>query len=237
VALALAVLVIVSLILTRTGGGQSPDRAPADPPVSIHTDADPLSPEREPQATGVLVWPAELTWITVAGLDMPVSTQHGPRDLAAGRAQGFSQNLIGAVLAGLHLVARTSPQVGPRVWGPTLRDQVVGPDAAAYADAVHRSYETAREQLHLPYGEPLGRIYASIAGIRVDAYSPLAASLRLLIEAPDAASGVTRAAVIVQLSWSGGDWRLIAPPRGDWASVRAPVSTDAAQAFTPLPGR
>ncbi|MFY1633711.1 hypothetical protein ACN27F_10595 [Solwaraspora sp. WMMB335] len=184
-----------------------------------------------------IAWPTDLTWITVAGLHLPVSAAAGPNDLAEGRSQRFAQTPSGAVFAALHLLVRTSPQVGPRIWEPTLREQVVGPDVAAYVDAVTRGYAVAREQLQTPYGDPLAPIYASIAGVRIDSYSPQAASLRLLIEAPDGEGGIARAATVVQVSWSGEDWHLVAPPRGDWSTVRALVGPAFVRGYTPLPGR
>jgi hypothetical protein len=182
-------------------------------------------------------WPTDLSMVTVAGVDLPVSAQDGPRLRPAGLATGFSQTPAGAVLAAMHLVVCASPQVGPAVWEPTLREQVVGPDAAAFADTVRQDYEETRERLQIPYGEPLGRIYGAIRGVRVDAYSPQAASLRLLIEAPDGNGGIARAAAVVQVSWSGTDWQLIAPPRGSWASVRVLIPPTLVGTFTPVPGR
>ncbi len=237
VAVGLAVLVVASLVIARMGDRPAPSGTSGDYPVVAVGPEDGVPPPGPQHAAVDLVWPIDLTWTTVAGLDLPVSRQAGPRDLAGGLAKGFSQTPAGAVLAALHLVVRTSPQVGPQVWGPTLREQVVGPDTAAYADAVEQGYETAREQLQISYGEPLGRIYASIRGVRVDAYSPQAASLRLLIEAPGGDGGLARAAAVVQVSWSGTDWQLIAPPRGDWATVRVLVPAEVARAYTPLPGR
>ncbi|WP_307962331.1 hypothetical protein [Salinispora arenicola] len=74
-------------------------------------------------------------------------------------------------------------------------------------------------------------------GVRIDSYGPQAASLRLLIEAPDGNGGVARAATVVQVSWTGTDWSLIAPPRGDWSTVRALVGPAVVRSYTPLPGR
>ena len=76
-----------------------------------------------------------------------------------------------------------------------------------------------------------------VAGLRVDSYADGVASLRLLIEAPGRDGGVDRAAAVVQVVWSDGDWRLVAPPRGDWSTVRAPVHPGQVQAYPRLPGR
>lgn len=235
--LVVAVLVIVFVVLARLGRVPAPSRqTPDDRAASATvTFGDPDAPPEPVSAP--FTWPDDLSIVTVAGVDLPVSAHDGPRERPAGRAKGFSQSPAGAVLAAMHLVVCTSPQVGPAVWQPTLRDQVVGPDAAAFADAIQRDYDEARERLQVPYGEPLGRIYGAIRGVRVDAYGPQAASLRLLIEAPDGNGGLARAAAVVQVSWSGTDWQLIAPPRGSWASVRVLIPPTLVGSFTPVPGR
>lgn len=233
----LALLVVASYLVVRTGDGPTPGDAARDHQVVTVGPPDPSASATAGQVAAGVTWPTDLTWISVAGLDLPVSATAGPRDLAGGRARGFGQTPAGAVLAALHLLVRSSPQVGPGVWGPTLCEQVVGPDIAAYTDAVKQDYEAARERLRVPYGEPLGRIYASIGGVRVDAYSPHAASLRVLIEAPAADRGIALAATVVQVSWSGTDWQLIAPPRGDWSTMRVLISADLAAGYAPLPGR
>jgi hypothetical protein len=230
-------LLVVPLMVVHSGGASRPDHSSGDAPVITVAPGYPSAPAVAGQAPAEITWPADLTWATVAGLDLPASATAGPRDRAGGRARGFSQTPAGAVLAALHLLVRTSPQVGPHVWEPTLREQVVGPDVAAYVDAVQLDYETARQRLQLPYGEPLGRIYASIGGVRIDAYNAEAASLRVLIEAPGPEGVSARAATVVQVSWSGTDWQLIAPPRGDWASVRVLVPATAASGYAPLPRR
>lgn len=237
-AAALALLVLASLAVARSGDTRPKDEhaSPDRQLITVLPSADDQAAEPQQVEVGV-AWPTDLTWVAVAGLDLPVSATAGPRDLAGGRAQQFAQTPSGAVLAALHLLVRTSPQVGPRVWGPTLREQVVGPDVAAYVDAVNQDYAAGREQLQVPHGDPLAPIYASIAGVRIDAYSPQAASLRLLIEAPDGDGGVARAATVVQVSWSGSDWHLIAPPQGDWSTVRALVGPSVVRGYTPLPGR
>lgn len=238
VAVVLAGLVAGTLLVARRGVPE-PDARPG--PRGGTAEVLPVSPSPGVRGgsagPGVVVeWPADLSWVSVAGLRLPVSARFGPHDLSDGRARGFAREPAGALLAAVHLVVRVSMQVGPEVFGPTLREQVVGPDAARYAEAVHDSYRFEQERLLLSWGEPLGRIYASILGVRMDSFGPDAASLRLLIEAPVAA-GVVRAATVVQLAWSDGDWRLVAPPRGDWSRVRVVIPAEVATGFTPLPGR
>jgi hypothetical protein len=205
------------------------NRAAAQPEPPRQAEPEPThGPEPEPTA---VTWPGDITWTRIAGIDLPASLSEGPRNRNLGLAAGFAQTPAGAVLAALHLIVRTSYQAGPQVWEPTLRDQVVGPDKAAYQEAVRAGHAAA-----LARGEPADRIFATIRGIRLDAYSPQAASLRVLIEAPTG-TGTARAAAVVQVSWTGSDWNLVAPPRGDWSTVRVPVPAHATAAYSPLPGR
>ncbi len=234
----LVLVAVTSLAFSRAGGKPAAEHeSPGPQIVAVAPEAVVSLPPTVDEQDGPIVWPADLTWASVAGLDLPVSATAGPRGTAGGRARGFAQTPAGAVLAAMHLVARTSPEPGPAVWEPTLREQVVGPDAAAYADAVYRDYRSACEQLHLPYGEPLGQIYATIKGVRLDAYTPEAVSLRLLVEGPGTDGRPMWASTVVQVEWVDDDWKLVAPPMGDWATVRTIVPATAVASVQPLPGR
>jgi len=253
VTIAIVVLLLVSLVLGIVAcrawrGGDAPstgpvapasdsplEQLPAEPPLPGQLPGSVRAPEGTPGS--VVIWPADLTWVTVAGVDLPVSPTEGPRRMPGGLAKDFSRTPTGAVLAAMHLVVRTSPQVGPAVFGLTLRDQVVGPDRVAFAQIVNEDYEAGRELLNLPYGEPLEPIRATIRGVRVDDFQPALVSVRLLFEAPDGTGRLGLASAIVQVSWSGTDWKLIAPPGGDWSRVRTPVDATAVAGYVPLPGR
>lgn len=228
-AVAVGLLATALWLATSTGGGS--DRPHRPLPLRPST-LDGLS-TTIPANTIRLVWPADVWWMEVAGFHLPASAQAGPRRESAGQVWGFGHDPVGAVFAALHLIVRTSPQVGPAVFAPTLREQVVGPDAAAYAAAVAASYDSGRRSLGLPYGQPLDPITATVPSVRVQAYTPQACDLLLLVEAADGARAVT----LVQLSWTGSDWRLVAPPLGDWAAVRSPATAETAAGFTPLPAR
>ncbi|GAA1026160.1 hypothetical protein GCM10009557_02860 [Virgisporangium ochraceum] len=215
--------------LSRNQEPEPPKRNPTTAKAEPAPDPE-QEHEQEPEATA-FTWPTDLTWERVAGIDLPASKEHGPRNRNLGRSAAFAQSPPGAVLAALHLIVRTSYQAGPAVWEPTLRDQVVGPDAVAYAEEVRADHRAA-----LRRGDKADRIYAAIAGIRLDSYRPEAASMRVLIEAPTG-TGTARAAALVQVAWSDNDWRLVAPPHGDWSTVRTPVPADAVSDYIPLPAR
>jgi hypothetical protein len=105
----------------------------------------------------------------------------------------------------------------------TLRDQVVGPDAAALGQRLEEDYQQARAQLGLPYGAAAGRLYSTTRGYRVQATTDTA-TVRLLIEGPGGSGGSVLVALTTQLRWVGGDWVLVAPAGGDWSSVATPVT-------------
>ena len=44
-----------------------------------------------------------------------------------------------------------------------------------------------------------------------------------------------RATVRVQVTWSGGDWRVVAPPGGDWGNAAAGLSS--LSGYTLFPGQ
>ncbi|SNT65697.1 hypothetical protein SAMN05421812_12540 [Asanoa hainanensis] len=191
-------------------------------PGALHVTTEPADPAPLSTAPSSTV-----AWTTVAGAGVPVSATAGPADSAGGRARGFARTPFGAVLAAAHISVRLSPQAGPAVFEPTLRDQVVGPDAAALADRVEDDYQQARAQLGLPHGEPAGRLYSTIRGYQVDVESIDRPTVRLLIEGPGASGGSVLVSLVSELQWVDGDWALVAPADGDW-STETSVVTDGA---------
>jgi hypothetical protein len=179
-----------------------------------------------PAASGPIgsVPPDDLSWVSVAGATVPVSTMAGPRDSAGGRARGFARTPLGAVLAAVHISVRLCPQAGPAVFEPTLIGQVVGADKDGLAAQLAEDYQAARAQLGLPYGAPAGRLYSTTTGYQVEMQGADAATVLLLIEGPGQDGGVL-VALATHVQWTGSDWVLEAPTRGDWSTV-ASVVTD-----------
>lgn len=227
---AIAVAMIAGTIAVACISRNQEPEPPRRNQATVEAEPDPEQEQAQEPEPSEFRWPTDLGWERVAGIDLPVSASDGPRNRNLGLAKEYGHTPAGAVLAALHLIVRTSYQVGTAVWEPTLRDQVVGPDAAAYTAEVRADHKAA-----LRKGEPADRIYAAIVAVRVDAYTAEAASMRVLIEAPTG-TGTARAAALTQVAWSDNDWRLVAPPRGDWSTVRTPVPADAA-GYTPLPAR
>jgi hypothetical protein len=188
-------------------------------------------------APGTPVLDADVTWTRLAGVDLPASADTGPHEVVGGLARGFAHTRQGAVVAAVHLLVRTTPQVGPAVFGPTLAEQVVGEHTTAMRQLVADIYTQAVTTTGVLYGQPLGDLHATVAGIRIDTYTDDQATLGVLTSAPDA-GGVTRyAATTVTLTWTSGDWRMVAPPQGRWDSQVRIIDRAQTGGYPPLRAR
>ena len=174
---------------------------------------------------------SNLKWVDVAGVSVPVSSRSGPRITTGGQARGFTHDQVGALLAAVHIVVRINPQVGPAVFEPTLRNQVVGPHAAAMRVQVAQAYDELRTQLD---GQPLGRLNAILRGYRIVSYRDDEAAVRLLTEAPGA-NGVPLLVVAeVRVRWIGSDWVLLAPAGGTFEQTVMAASDADTTTFLPF---
>ncbi|MEH1124721.1 hypothetical protein [Micromonospora sp. CPCC 206061] len=174
-----------------------------------------------------------VTWVDVRGMALPVSARYGPATVAEGRAWGFAHNRFGSVMAATHIAVRADAIVGPRVYRPTIDQQVIGTDVDALASNVDSEYEGRRAEAGVAAGDPLPGTHASLAGYRVESYTDQAAFLRLLIASPGPnAQGTVYVDFRIEVRWAEGDWRLVAPPGGRWqnATGQAP-STNGYTAF------
>jgi len=234
VAAALLLLVIAAAVHMRLSSGAGddvPDSRPAADPA-VNQPALPGS-AASPADSDVLAG-GRAGWSQSCGVELPESDRYGPHGFDGDRHYGFSPEPGGAVVAAAHLLVQVSPQVGPEVFWPTIREQVTGPDKQALADAVHAEYEQAVEAVHVPYGQPLCPIYARLVGYLIDSHTPQATSLRMLAEGPGPDGAPQLMALLVQLSWIDGDWRLVAPPLGDWSRVSTLLAASAADQYTSM---
>jgi hypothetical protein len=92
---------------------------------------------------------------------------------------------------------------------PTLETQVVGPNQPSLMNSV---MERATAEEHRP-------ATARVVGYVPTYVSSGAANVDLVISSDELALRRQYVAVRVSLQWSDGDWRLVAPPQGDWATV------------------
>src|SRR4051794_6754473 len=120
----------VAVTPTQLGSGTPGPVAPTAAPADTAT-GQPAAGTAATAAAESAQLPADLLATDIAGVSLPVSRTAGPREFAGGLARGFSHDRAGAALAAVHTIVRVAPQAGPAVFEATLRDQVVGADAAA----------------------------------------------------------------------------------------------------------
>jgi hypothetical protein len=220
---------LVLALTGRHGTGSGGSSAPATGP----------SPRADAQGTGAPQVPrvdlAGLRWSEFHGVELPSSPLAGPRDTSGGLASGYSDTPLGALLAALNIGVRANAQWGPAIFGPTIRDQVTGADAPALLASCQSSYGQASQAAHVTGGQPLGNAYVAEEAFRWIAYTPAAATVDLVSAAPGSQGVTVRATVRVQVTWSGGDWRVVAPPGGDWGNAAAGLPS--LSGYTLFPGQ
>lgn len=215
----------LALAVTSRGGAQGPARrpaAPAAPPAASGTQLPSVSL-------------AGLRWSDYHGIRLPSSPAAGPRRTSGGQAWGFADTPLGALLAALDIAVRANAQWGPDVFVPVIRDQVTGPDAAALLAACQASYGQASQAAHIAGGQPLGNAYVTEQAFRWVAYTPADATVDLVSAGPGSGGVTIRAATRVEVVWQGGDWRVVAPPGGDWGNAAARLSS--LNGYTSFPGQ
>jgi hypothetical protein len=176
----------------------------------------------------------ELAWVNFHGIQLPVSTQDGPHAARGGLAWGFTDTPRGALLAAINIGVRTAALWGPDIYQPTITYEVTGPDAAALLKADSSGYAALRVAANVPAGQPAGRGYAVEAAYRFTTWSPSAATVDVVTEGPGSSGTTLLAMTRVEVLWQHGDWRLVAPPGGDWANAAASISS--LTGYTTFPG-
>jgi hypothetical protein len=84
-------------------------------------------------------------------------------------------------------------------------------------------------------GQPLGTVDVTEQAFRWVAYTPAAAILDLVSAGPGSNGATVRASVQMEAVWDAGDWKVIAPPGGDWGNSAAGLSSLAG--YTVFPGQ
>jgi hypothetical protein len=215
-------------LLARDGhgsGGPAQERRPALPARAPATDATGL-----PQVSL-----AGLRWSDYHGVRLPSSPTAGPRDASGGLASGYADTPLGALLAALNIAVRANAQWGPGIFGPTIRDQVTGPAAAALLADCQSAYSQASQAARISRGEPLGDAFVTEEAFRWVDWTPADATVYLVSAGPGSQGATIRASTRVQVVWSGGDWRVVAPPGGDWGNAAARLTSLAG--YTVFPGQ
>ena len=189
-------------------------------PASAKVARQIATPESSRSATGI-----GLHWADFYGIQLPESAEAGPRHTRGGLAWGFADTQEGALLAAVNIAVRTAAQWGPGVYQPTIRHQVTGPDAAALLKADAVGYAALRAAAHVPPGQPAGRGYAVEAGFRFVAFTPADTTVDIVVEGPGSGGTTVMVATRVEVVWLRGDWRVVAPPGGDWAGSATAISS------------
>jgi hypothetical protein len=168
---------------------------------------------------------AGLGWMDFGGIELPVSRNAGPRHVRGGLASGFSDTPLGALLAAVNIAVRANAQWGPAIFGPTIRRQVTGPGAAALLAGCRATYDQTIRAEGVPAGQPLGRAYVTEEAFRWVIYTPVDATVDIVSAGPGDQGTTVRAVTRVEVEWSGTDWRVIAPPGGDWGNSAAALTS------------
>jgi len=219
----LVLVLVVALVVNTAGGGKvgGEEQGGAAP----GSGAAPVGPGGENGSAATLS-ASTVTWSEIYGAPIPTSAA-GPHKSEKGLAAGFDQSPDGAVLAGIHILTRASGTYGPKVFRPTINLQMVGSDKGILLSKVEAEYQ--RLKALGPTGRN-GELVTELAkgrqqdsgvwGYRLDGYTPDTAFVQLLSRTTPAGSAQpTYVNVGLSLKWAEGDWRLSAPPQGEWKNV------------------
>ena len=106
--------------------------------------------------------------------------------------------------------------------------------AAMLLAACQSSYDQASQAEGVPAGQPLGRADVTEEAFRWVTYTAADATVNIVSAAPGADGVTARAVTRIEVQWSGGDWRVIAPPSGDWGN--SATSLTSLTGYTAFPG-
>lgn len=229
------VLLGAGLAFTLTG------RPPASPGPAA-TATVPASPagaggsgsQGQPQVPRVSL--ASVRWSSFYGIELPGSAQAGPYDTSGGVAARFAHTPLGALLAAVNIGVRANAQWGPQIFTTVIRRQVTGPDAAALLASCEAAYDQAAQSDGVTGGQPLGTADVTEQAFRWITYTSSAAILDLVSAGPGGNGATVRASVQMEVVWDGGDWKVVAPPGGDWGNSAAELSSLAGYTAFPGPG-
>jgi hypothetical protein len=227
-----AVLLVAGLAFALTGRPPATRSPAAKAPASPAGATGPGS-LGQPQVPRVSL--ASVRWSGFYGVELPVSAQAGPYDTSGGMAAGFAHSPLGALLAAVNIGVRANAQWGPRIFTAVIRGQVTGPDAAALLAGCQAAYDQAAQSGQVTGGQPLGTVDVTEQAFRWVAYTPAAAILDLVSAGPGSNGATVRASVQMEAVWDGGDWKVVAPPGGDWGNSAAGLSSLAG--YTVFPGQ
>jgi hypothetical protein len=165
-----------------------------------------------------------LTWSSFGGMALPSSPTAGPYQTRHGLATGFARSPRGALLAAINIAVRTASQWGPSIYEPTIETQVTGPGTADLLAADNRAYARLQDgtRAHQTASLPAS---AAEEAYRFLSYSPNTATLNVVTIGPAGNGTQVLAVTRLQVVWQHGDWRLVAPAKGDWANASTALTS------------
>ncbi len=166
-----------------------------------------------------------LNWTNFHGIELPTSTAAGPRYTRNGLAIGFAHSQTGALLAAINIAVRTAAQWGPAIFRPTITHQVTGPNSAALLRADTNAYAQLHGTSRTTDGHPASNTHAVERAYRFVAYAPASAIVNVVTVGPGANGTPVLVMSRLHVVWLHGDWRLVAPPEGDWANAATAISS------------
>ena len=122
-----------------------------------------------------------------------------------------------------------------RIFAAVIRGQVTGPGAAALLADCQAAYAQASQSEGVTGGQPLGDVDVTEEAFRWVAYTPAAAIIDLVSAGPGGQGTTVRASTRIEVVWDGGDWKVIAPPGGDWGNAATVLSS--LRGYTVFPGQ
>jgi hypothetical protein len=234
-ALTLVILIIAAALAARSHA-QS-DRARPAPARTVPAPKSSPAGRGSPAGTKAVSLAAagqDLTWSDFHGIELPASAGAGPRHARRGLVWGFADTPRGALLAAINIAVRTAAQWGTAIFAPTITFQITGPNAAALLRAENSAYAELRAVTGVRPGQPAGRGYAAEAGYRFVAWTPSVAIVDIATSGPSTGGTTVLASTRIQVLWLRGDWRVVAPPRGNWANAATAISS--LTSYTIFPG-
>jgi hypothetical protein len=145
-------------------------------------------------------------WQLFGQVALPYSDSAGPSRITQTTASGFAHTPTGALFAAIHIATRAGSSAGKAAWQPTVNEQILpGNDR----DALLKGLEL---ESPLP-GEP-GEL-AQVIGFRYGTYTGDTAIVGLVWRGGPGVFVVST----LTLQWQDDDWRLVAPPNGNWQNL------------------
>jgi len=233
-AVAVIALLIAAAMLLH-GHAQPHHIKPTPTPTTkpTHPQTVHRSPVQHP-STSLAAAAQNLTWVGFHSMQLPASATAGPRHTRSGLASGFADTPQGALLAAINIGVRTAALWGTAIFKPTITRQVTGPDTAALLREEETAYAQLRAAAKVRPGQPAGQGYAAETGYRFVTWSPAAATVDVVTAGPSATGTTVLASTRIQVLWLGGDWRVVAPPGGNWANTATAMTS--LSGYTLFPG-